>query len=144
MLEKMREMRDEKGFTLIELLVVVVILVVLAAVAVPIFLGQKTKAQESADQSTLGAVSTVLKNGSAVGSTVNFTAADTSVGYAGDAGDQNISLSGANLYVAKAATLNARVEIVADRSVPATWCITKGGFQMTSENSAPVTGVCVL
>ena len=141
MLQKMREMRDEKGFTLIELLVVVVILVVLAAVAVPIFLGQKTKAEDASNQSTLGAVSTVLKNGAGVGSSVIYTAAGTSIGYTGDAGDQNINLSGANLYVAKAAV---PVAVANAATVPAAWCITKGGFEMTAANSAPVAGNCTV
>jgi len=138
MLQKMREMRDEKGFTLIELLVVVVILVVLAAVAVPIFLGQKGKAEDASNQSTLGAVATVLKNGAAVGSNVGYTDATTTLAYTGDAGDQNINLSGANLY-----NFAGGAQIVANLTpVPSTWCITKGSFQMTAADTTPVAGDC--
>ena len=45
--------RGEKGFTLIELLIVIVIIAILMAVAIPAFLGQRQKAQDSAAKSTL-------------------------------------------------------------------------------------------
>src|SRR5436305_9924936 len=54
MLQKLIERRrDEEGFTLIELMVVVLIIAILIAIAIPTFLGARTRAQDRQAQSNL-------------------------------------------------------------------------------------------
>jgi type IV pilus assembly protein PilA len=80
MLHKLRQRaEDEKGFTLIELLVVILIIGILAAIAIPAFLNQRTKAFDAAAKSNIRTAQTAEET-YATDNNGNYTAANTGSG----------------------------------------------------------------
>jgi type IV pilus assembly protein PilA len=77
MLQRLRQrLSNEGGFTLIELLVVILIIGILAAIAIPAFLSQTSKANDSAAKTQVGTLQTTIEayasehNGSFTGATL--------------------------------------------------------------------------
>jgi type IV pilus assembly protein PilA len=62
MLNRLRQrLSKESGFTLIELLVVILIIGILAAIAIPAFLSQTSKANDSAAKTQVGTLQTTIE-----------------------------------------------------------------------------------
>jgi type IV pilus assembly protein PilA len=113
MLARIRKAMEEReeGFTLIELLVVIIIIGILAAIAIPIFLNQRKKAQNSAVKSDLRTVANEMEtyftdqqvytndktklNPISYSNGVKVSAATTTTGYCLEGWNANSDVTGA-------------------------------------------------
>ena len=125
----------QRGFSLIEILVVILIIGVLAAIALPAFLGQRGKGQDSSAKSAARNLVSAVESFYATNQTYSGAAASTDVTTSGVYGSGN---GQASLPTATATGYT----IVGQSASGNRFTITKSGSTVTRTCTTTSTGAC--
>jgi type IV pilus assembly protein PilA len=130
-----RTYNEEQGFTLIELLVVILIIGILAAIALPAFLGQRSKGQDADAKSAARNLVSAVESFYATNQTYAGAAASTDVTSSGVFGAGN---GKATLPSATATGYT----IIGQSASGNQFTITKNGAAVTRTCTTTSTGAC--
>jgi type IV pilus assembly protein PilA len=130
---------DEQGFTLIELLVVILIIGILAAIALPNFIGQRGRAQDSAAKTDArNAVSMVE---ACYTDTQDYTLCKTTAGLGTNTGLTFVATAPAAGQVQVQATAKNAYSITAKSQSDNTFTISKDAAGTITRDCGPTGGV---
>jgi type IV pilus assembly protein PilA len=135
MLHKLRQRaQDEKGFTLIELLVVILIIGILAAIALPAFLNQRAKAQDTEAKSAARTAQTAMET--------YYTDEQTYVGGTDGAAGTLVKIEPALNSGVAAAGLKVTNQTVDSYQIEVTQAKTGSKFRIIKASNGSVTREC--